>query len=108
MSYPAAGEYETRLEWRARTQGTPDGFGQKPDQYAAPVSLWGVVEDRDATEETRLLADQPRRRAVVRVRDYPAVRPEDTLTDTQWAEVWTVDAVRRGRGELLIEVSEWA
>jgi hypothetical protein len=99
-------QYPVRFAWRAHSYGTPDSFGQAVDVYAASVALWGgyASERYGGTVET-LESEQALGGCTIRLRNYPAVGPLDTLTDPQTGEVWTVASVARGSNEVLAEVT---
>lgn len=100
-----AGEYKTRFAWSVRSDGTTDGYGQKPAVFTPNGYLWGATDDVTAAAEEAAGTDTNRTRARVRLRNLPAVMPRDRLTDAGRGEVWTVDAVwRSGPNETSCEV----
>lgn len=99
-----AGDYPTRFQWSTRSLGDPDTFGAKPDEYAATGYLWGVLEDVTAAEEEETEVTRQATRGTIRVRNYPAVQPADTLRDVGLDTTWRVESVHRGVNEMVCEV----
>lgn len=99
-----AGDYRTRLTWLRTTLGTPDGFGQKPEETTALGSLWCAVEDVVANRESRKESERQITTATIRVRNYPDVRPGDQLRDDGESTTWTVLTAVAGDNETLCEV----
>lgn len=100
----AAGDYPTLFTWLRHSQGDPDEFGQKPDEYAQVGSLWGVLETVDANRETALESERQQYAAQIRVRNYPAIVPGDLLREVGSGDEWTVLTVTAGDNEMAIEV----
>jgi hypothetical protein len=102
----AAGDYRTPFLWEVRSDGAADGYGQKPAAFtAAPGYLWGTATDRTAAAEEAAGNDLNRTRALVKLRNHPAVAPRDRLTDQVLGDVWTVAAVwKSGPNETVCEV----
>lgn len=101
----AAGNYPIRFSWQAHSYGTPAADGEKPDEYAAGVNLWGGFETDESSGLVETLQDEQQEvRASIRFRNYPAVAPLDRLT-TPDGDVWTVETVRRGSNEIVAEVT---
>lgn len=102
----SAANYPTPFAWRVHTQGTPDTFGQKPDVFAAPLTLWGLLDSPSAGRETEGRREVSKDRATINLRNFPAVRPLDTLEDLDGGGLpWIVEAVRRGINEIICEVT---
>lgn len=101
----ATGEYLTRFAWAAHSYGTPDAFGEKPDVYAADVYLWGGYDGERTSGPTEFRgATAEAVEVTIRVRNYVAVAPLDSLTDPQSGEEWTVKGAVRGDNETIVTV----
>lgn len=101
----AAGSYNTRLAWLKLVTGPPDGFGQKPRTNTTQDGyLWGAVEDPAGARETRKESERVVVSAVIRLRNYPPVRPGDQLRDDGRGDTWTVLTAVRLDNEVYCEV----
>lgn len=100
-----AADYPIRFLWRRHSFGPTGEVGDPTDVYTAPAPLWGGYRtDRAGSIVTVLDAETQETRATVRVRNYPDVKPLDTITDQVSGEVWRVDTVIRGRNELVLDL----
>lgn len=101
----AAGGYNTRLAWLKQQTGPPDPFGQKPKSNAQLDGyLWGAVEDVAGARETRKESERLVVSAVIRLRNYPRVRPGDQLRDDGTGDTWAVLTAVRLDNETYCEV----
>lgn len=99
----AAGKYPTRFEWRRKTAGTPDTFGQKPKEHENLGSLWGAVEDLAANRTTEKESERQLTSATIRLRNYPEVAPGDLLREAGSGVEWSVRTAIEGDNEIECE-----
>jgi hypothetical protein len=100
----AAGTYNTRLAWLKKQTGTPDGFGEKPKTHPSAGYLWGAVEDVAGGRQTRKEGERMVVSGVIRLRNYPGVRPGDKLRDDGRGDEWEVMTAVKLDNETYCEV----
>lgn len=101
----AAGDYSTRLEWYKKRSADVDEFGERQENYwPSQGCLWGAVGDLVAGRTIELDSERQETRAVIRLRNYPAVSPGDRLRELGSGVEWTVETVLDGDNEVICEV----
>lgn len=102
-----AGEYDTRFKWERHSYPAGNTFGDRRKRtaghYAEQGYVWGALDEPSGGTTTQLESTQQDTRAVIRLRNLPAVGPLDRLTDLGHAEVWEVESTKRGANELVCQ-----
>lgn len=110
-----AGDYPERFEWKAQTSSKGNGIGAENEDWPTPgTMLWGALYEAEAAgvpggrqRALEIIEDnyiKSFKIAMIKIRNYVAIKPQDKLVQNSTGEEWDVTGVRYGNNETLVNV----
>ncbi len=96
-----SGKYNRPITWLQRST-SKDSLGQDKETFASNGTLWGSIEEMSATRQLAFGMLNSQATMVIKLRQYPAVSPNDRLREKRHNQLLIIDGISHGENETVI------